>query len=303
MNSLQEDKKIRELVSKIGVDFSTLSHATGQSKRDVFGWWNQPGIKILSPRHIENFAHYLSLTPEQIVSDQFDLNELRKKIILGPKIENEVYHLDAYSKVRTTAHIIKFLCFRFGQSKADQLLRHMGVHPCIYTLLDNKISIEFFTDLLSKIASLGLTEDEINHLSCYMFLTIEGTALGEKFSQAQNYFECYEIVNSSYDQFDHNFHYKMDLDQDGFKFYAYPGELLQKKIMERKINCTRLVFYRKTMLGWFPYLSGLAPLSVQLTKSIAFGDPFCLIEGSFPQQKKTSKPQKNKLRLLPDTNS
>ncbi|MGE0763538.1 MAG: hypothetical protein AB7N80_09705 [Bdellovibrionales bacterium] len=288
------EEQLRVFVVQSGIDFRTLGMAIGESTRFVMQWWNKHGEIWLSDRHIGNLSAFLDVTPEQLLTQQIPVEELRTRFIEGPTRIEERYFVNAFSKVRTTAHIVRYLSLRFGRANVDNLLRQMGVHPCIYSSLDNKINIDFFIQLLEKVKSLGLAPQEISQLGCYMFLGVSGTELGSQFAQARNYAESYQVLNSNFHNFDRNFIYDVHLDDEGFEMTIHPGEVLQKKIQDENTDCAMLALYRKYMMCWFPYLSGLPPVSGNLVKSLAYGDDHCVLRAKFPtpqdRPRKATKP-------------
>ncbi len=278
------ENQIRQFINHSGLGFEKLGQALSESPKFVLRWWNRPDELRLSDRHLANFATYLNTDLDTILQGKDSLEKLRLNFIEGPRHLNENYFEKAFSHVRTTAHIVRYLSIRFGRSKVDEALRNMGVHPCIYFDLNNKISIDYFVDLLEVAERMGLTPTEIRHLSSFMFLAMKDTELGLEFASARDYLECYDVLNRNFHNFDENFIYEMDLREDGFSLKIRPGEALERKIRNNLIDCTNLAIYRKIMVCWFPYLSGLAPLFGSLNKSLAFGDPFCVIEAKFPSK-------------------
>lgn len=276
------EERIRIFVIRSGIDFGHLSQALGESLRFVMQWWNRPHELRLTDRHFANLAAFLDLPLEALLNDDLPIENLRQRFIEGPIHVNERYFVDAFSNVRTTAHIARYLSIRFGRARVDQVLRQMGVHPCVYSNLDNKINIDYFVDLLEAAKRMGLGQNEIHHLSSYMFLTMKNTEIGRQFAEASNYLECYGVLNRNFKNFDHNFIYDMSLHENGFTLAIRPGEVLARKIHDHEIDCTNLAIYRKIMACWFPYLSGLPPLLGKLNRSLAFGDDLCVIEAHFP---------------------
>jgi hypothetical protein len=276
------ESRVRHFVYQSGIDFNRLGNALGETAKFVFRWWNRPHEQRLSSRHLANLSAYLGLSIEQLLDSNLAIEQLRQLFIDGPSNINERYFKDAYSNVRTTAHIVRYLSIRFGRARVDALLREMGVHPCIYASHDNKINIDFFLDLLEQARRIGLRDEEIHQLGCYMFLGVANTPLGQQFAAADNYIDSYQVLNRNFDNFDQNFIYKVELFDDGFEMRIEPGDVLAKKIYDGQSDCSTLALYRKYMMCWFPYLSGLSPLSGHLIKSMAYGDPHCVLRAYFP---------------------
>lgn len=117
-----------------------------------------------------------------------------------------------------------------------------------------------FCGPVRAIAAAGLTQCEIDSLSGMLFLGIEGTPVGNEFSKASNYFECYRVLSEQITQFDNNFEYTFDLEKTHclirakFLFDKHSHEpWTLKKIL-------RLERYRHLLSGWYPFLSNLPPV-------------------------------------------
>lgn len=274
--------KIRNFVAKSGIDFRILADALGESVKFVMHWWNQPDSFWLSDRQLNNLAAFLDMTLDQMITSELPIEELRKRFIAGPLAIEERYFKNAFSHARTTAHIVRYLAIRYGRNKVDALLRQMGVHPCLHASLDNKISIDFFIELLDHAKLLGLSKEEVHQLGCYMFLGVSGTKIGAQFASANNYADCFNILDQNFHNFDQNFIYKLTLSDKDFEMVIRPGEMLAKKIKDGDVDCSTLALYRRHMVCWFPYLSNLPPISTRLVKSLAYGDNHCVLRAEFP---------------------
>ena len=93
------------------------------------------------------------------------------------------------------------------------ILRKLNISPLFYSNLDNKISINYFVDLLEILFENGMNQNELDNLAGVLFLGLEGTVLGNKFKKAQSYFECYEVLAQNIQLFDSNFDYQFELDK------------------------------------------------------------------------------------------
>lgn len=288
MNQIDLNRKLKRFVVESGANFGRLSEAFGETQTNLWRWLNGSGAVHLGLRQLENLASYVGASPAELLVGPWNIDSWRKNLIEGPLYLNEKYFLEAFSRARSSAHIVRYLALRLGRSRADEILRGMGVHPCIYSALDNRLSLDFFVDLLMRIELEGVPEFEVTSLASYMFLGLQDTQLGDEFRRAKNYFECYEVLNRNFINFDENFSYELKLGPHGFLFRAMPADRLAKKIFEGQSRFKLLALYRHQMMGWFPYLSGLAPITTKMVKSLAYGDPFCEIKGEFPMENRPS---------------
>ncbi len=284
MNQIDLNGKLKRFVVESGANFGRLSEAFGETQANLWRWLNGSGAVHLGLRQLENLALYLGVSAEELMKETWPIESWRSKVIEGPLYINEKYLVDAHSKVRSSAHINRFLAMRFGRARADSLLRKLGVHPSIYSMLDNRLSIDFFVDLLKIACEFGLPKSEIANLGCYMFLGLKNTPLAAEFSKAKSYFESYEVLGRSASRFDENFEYDLKVEPEGFVLKASPADHVKQRLKDHLLEFALLAEYRRTMMGWFSYLSGLAPLQTQMPRSVAYGDSYCEIRGQFPAE-------------------
>lgn len=295
------DLKIKQFIQLSGLPLSQFAEIIGEKCPFALKWWNGFHRIQLSDRHIENFLFYFSSSAEEFFSYSFTelfIDRAREKFLKAPIQFNEKYFIEAESKVRTTAHIIKYLSYRYGRQKVDRILHSMHIHPSLFSNLDNKINIHFFLDLLQESKKLGLTDGEVHYLSTYLFLSLQNTNVGQIFNGASNHRECFDLLNQNWSHFDRNFEYQMELREDGFSLKMKPGDFLSQLMVDHKVDVKDLMFYRKNLACWFPYLAGLPPVSGTLKKSVAFGDVYCEIEAHFPELSQSKRPKRPQMQIV-----
>jgi hypothetical protein len=130
----------------------------------------------------------------------------------------------------------------------------------IYQDFNNKISINYFIDLLEVLAENGLDQSELDSLACVLFLSLEGTPLGEKLKWADDYHDCYQVLIENIDLFDSNFIYTFELTRRHVQIRAFLNFEKHEHINWTKVKIDRLLRYRQILAGWIPYLSKLPPI-------------------------------------------
>jgi hypothetical protein len=119
--------------------------------------------------------------------------------------------------------------------------------------------------LLDALAKTDLSQTEIDSLAGMLFLGIEGTALGDKFKQAQTYYQCYEVLAQNISLFDSNFEYKFELEKDQVLIrstFLFDKHFQEKWSLDKIFRLER---YRHLLSGWYPFLSKLPPVVPQHT--------------------------------------
>jgi hypothetical protein len=252
-----------QFIKDVGLPSNIAPHALSLKASDYMSWFSGHRPDIVSRPQIISLSQYLNINEDSILTGRYDKNLIRRKIFEGPEVLPEKYSENQFSYVRSSAHIIKYLTLTRGQHFSDGILRSLNISPLIYANNDNKISINYFVDLLDALAAANLNQTELDSLAGMLFLGLEGTALGEKFQKARNYYECYIVLAENIKLFDSNFEYVFELDTHQVLIhstFSFDKHFHEKWDLERMM---RLVRYRQILSGWYPYLSKLPPLVAQ----------------------------------------
>lgn len=266
---LLSSESVRYLIYDVGLPLNKAPEALGLSSTEFMKWWADRTSSQITLRNLEQLGQYLNISEEQILNKTYDKDYVRSLILEGHSFLPEKYANNKYSCLRSSAHIFKYIARTRGQHFADQLMRRMRVSPLIYSNLDNKISLNYFVDLLDVLSENGFSQQEIDSLASVVFLSIEGTQLGEMFKKANNYFDCYGVLSASAEKFDSNFIYDFDINNTGVVIRAYIDydKLGELNLSYEKIY--RLLRYRRFLMGWFPYLSNLPPVYPEQIDSLS----------------------------------
>ncbi len=271
------NSRVRSLVKSTGLPLKLFSDAAGWSATDSLDWWSNRGPN-LEYKHVQSLAQFLGVSPESLLHGSLDYQLIRKRIFFGPSCLPELYSENASSYVRTSAHIIEYLSMLKGRHFTDQVLQSLNIHPLFFDNLDNKINLNFYIDLFNRLSELGLNDQEISSLACYIFLSLRETEVGEKFKSAENHPEFYSLLADNAAAFESNFEYDFQIDSKKIRIIARPTEaslFLSKKSPE---EYKRLFLYRSKVFSWFPTLSALSPLALKTTKCILKGDDHTVYE-------------------------
>jgi hypothetical protein len=223
-------------------------------------WFTGRAPENVGKQNIISLSQFLNIDENSILTGTYDKMLIRRRLFEGPDVLPTKYSENQFSHVRSSAHIIKYLTLTRGQHFSDNVLRKLNISPLIYSNADNKISINYFIDLLDVLADADLNQIELDSLAGMLFLGLEGTPLGERFRKARNYYECYEVLAENIKLFDSNFEYTFELDANHVHIrstFSFDKHFHEKWNLEKMM---RLVRYRQILAGWYPYLSMLPPL-------------------------------------------
>lgn len=284
----QTELHLRQMVRATGIPIKTLAEAMGLKTSEALNWWSNQGQR-LSFKNIQILADYIGVSVDNLIARNYSFDLVRKRIFNGPASLPDVYSEQASSFVRSSAHIVEYLAMTYGRHFIDRLLMDLNVHPMVFEDLDNRINLNFFIDLLNHLSKVGVPEEEIDSLACYVFLGHEKTT-GSPFESATSYMESYAVLEKYITKLESNFAYKFELSPNRIRITAEPTEawlfLENKPVKEYE----RLIKYRKKVIGWFPILSNLPPIQLRTPKCILRGDDFTIYEATFdniPAGKKT----------------
>lgn len=251
---------LRKFILDVGMPLNLAPEALGMAPQDFMNWWAGFNNKLIQNRELALLGQYLNIDESEITDLRYDRNFIRTKFFAGRNSLPEKYSQNQFSYMRSSAHIIKYLRLTRGQHFSDTILRKLSVYPLIYDDLNNKISLNFFMDLLDVLTEMGMSQPELDNLACMLFLSLENTPLGEKFRQARNHYECYEVVANNVHLFDNNFVYDFELDRKQLRIQAFLHFDSHTHINWSDASLDRLMRYRQILVGCYAYLSKLRPL-------------------------------------------
>ncbi|OQW53404.1 MAG: hypothetical protein A4S09_07330 [Proteobacteria bacterium SG_bin7] len=257
---LLEGELVRKLIMDVGLPLNRAPDALGLTPKEFLRWWSNSSRVKLPRRAMTSLASFLKIDEKQIAEQNYSKENIRTTLFGGSYILPERYSVNRFSHLRSSAHIAKYISLTRGQHFCDKIMTSLGVPLLLYRDLEETISLNYFIDLLDILGKNGFSENELESLACLLFLGIENTDLGKKFSAARSYAECYDVLAKNIYSFDSNFIYASDLDTTRYILKAYlPYDRHYHFNIDHE-HVTRLFRYRQTLIGWFPYLARLVPI-------------------------------------------
>lgn len=257
---ISKSEKVRHFIKDVGLPLNQAPEALGVSASDFMSWWAGRNPKLVKMRQLIQLGQFFNIDENEIISGTYDKDFVRSVLFLGDSALPERYSQNQFSFLRSSAHIVKFLTMTRGQHFSDMIMRKLNISPIIYGDLNNKISLNYFTDLLEVLHQNGLTQSELDNLACVLFLSLGGTQLGEKFKKAKNYYECYEVLANNVHLFDSNFEYSFELDRTKLQITASLDFDKHSHVEWSYGRMERLLRYRQILIGWYSFLSKLPPI-------------------------------------------
>jgi hypothetical protein len=259
--STNESLRLRELIREIGIPLRCLQDIINMRPEDCLTWWSDEESPIKAgSKPFSRIMEMVGIDENMLFTGTYDCDLARRRLLGDFKSLPERYQENQNSFLRTSAHIIRYIILTRGQSFADQVLYCMSVSPLIYNDVNVKINLTYFADLLEILAKKGFTQEELDTLASVIFLSLQGTALGETFSTSENHSDVYKILAKNFDYFDSTFEYKSQF--VGKKYILKTILPLEDHsfLKNDPQKVMRLMRYRRILSAWFPYLAGMTPL-------------------------------------------
>ncbi len=280
--SLQRiDLTIKSFIKDTGLPLSKAAEAMSLSSGDFMKWWICPDRHLIRDRELLSLARFLNIYEGEIVEGNYDKDLVRTRIFNDVNILPEKYTINAFSYLRTSAHIPKYFAMARGQHFSDQLMRKLSVPPLIYKNVESKINLKYFMDLLEVAEFSGFSAVEIDSLAGMLFLGLGDTPLGQKLQIAKNHYDFYAILVPQIYLFDSNFEYHSELEGNMFRLTAYLDYDKMNPIKFTQTQLNRLLRYRKLLVAWLPYLAGLRPIMPQMKYKYDIGGVEAIYTMSF----------------------
>ncbi|MBS1970526.1 MAG: hypothetical protein JSU04_09465 [Bdellovibrionales bacterium] len=256
-----ESLRLRELIRELGLPLRRLQDVIAMKPEDCLTWWSDESSSIkFGSEPFTRLMQMVGIDENKLFMGNYDQALARRRLLGDFKSLPDRYQENQNSYLRTSAHIIRYIVLTRGQAFADQVLYSMSVSPLIYDDVSVKINLTYFADLLETLAQKGFTQEELDTLASVIFLSLQGTALGETFSVSENHFDVYKTLAKNFDYFDTNFDYKSQF--VGKKYILKTTLPLDEHSFLKgdKEKVIRLMRYRRILSAWFPYLAGMTPL-------------------------------------------
>lgn len=272
----QRERKIRDSILQKRLPLRAVAHAGNISSIDFFEWWTQRAHLPQTTNHDEIFklleiVTAYSQNPEKCKNNQSSL-PLITTTHSPPTALPAKYSNTPLSYVSTSRHILEVIELQFGHTTYQNVLFSLGVTKEYFLNIENKINLKFFEDLLHEYSKLCLGKPNYNLLSRSLFLTVEGSALSQKFCSAKSYREAYEQIEASIPHFDQNFEYKFQIGHLGAEIIAKPSEQLAESVKNMHYGSDELYKYRAMLFGNMVTLCDLSPLQIEVARCISSGD-------------------------------
>lgn len=176
---------------------------------------------------IESLADELEITPEAIMTGDIDFSVVAKRRVGLATALPERFAKSAYSKVRTSSHLLDYIEMHLGWRARSQVLRRFQLNDSIFADLDYEINVLFISELCERLHREGMPLESFYEMGKLSVISNLNGSLSTLFSKEPGpkslYERCFNELISKY--YDRNFDYRLaSLGDDRCVVFAKPRE-------------------------------------------------------------------------------
>lgn len=274
---------LRRLTLEHGVPLRKLAEKLDISYAECLDWWSDRSLTLPLSK-IRNLVWTAGATDDDLVYGRISKSTVDTAIMDYPERINPKYLRYALSYTMSSKHIVEFMDLRYGSFITKGILFKLGVHPDYFRSTQNRISIEFFEDLLKEFIALGNSFDDIRILSKCMFLTTEEDPNGRRlFRKCSRYRDAFQVIAESTASFDENFTYKFEIYSNKVRITSKPTERLVEATKNPRYGSKELYHYRSKVFGDMVSLCGLPALEMSVARCIQNGHDSSVYEADYSE--------------------
>lgn len=164
-----------------------------------------------SAQAILQLAEHLNLNFESILRGEIDYGILAARRKGNDLILPEKYTVGAFSKLRTSSHLLGYLESFYGWRSRVRVLRHFQISEATLQTPDSNISIRFLTDLCDWLIKNQYPKELIFNMGKYSVVSNFHSPLGDQFRKCSSTKEMYENLFSDLAKryYDRNHRYRL----------------------------------------------------------------------------------------------
>ena len=220
----------------------------------------------------------LGLDPETLAYGKFDRPSLREaaNLALSQRLP-ERYSLGAFSRRRTSLHLLKFTDDHFGSRATFSLLKKLQVRRDFFNSPDDFINIQFLADACNHLKSLGLPEERFHWIGMRSAVVNQNSLLAEELRKAKTVTDALDLqINHLVHFYDRNYRYWVKhLSSNACIFACVEQEEVQEAMSTRRIGSKLTCLTRVGVSSAITTLLKLPFAPVKKLSCVHEGDSCC----------------------------
>lgn len=160
---------------------------------------------------ITKFANYFGISLNDLLFKNIDAYIVKRKFYNGDVCLPERYNYGKLSKAFSLKTWIDFLTIKFGRSFCENLFLDLGVKVDYFENIDNKININFVSDLVMKLQKMGFNTHDFKVVGRNTYFSTRNTHLGDYLATHTNQEDLMDDLCTNLSHlWDENFDYKLN---------------------------------------------------------------------------------------------
>jgi len=224
-----------------------------------------------------------NLDPRNFVAGNVDWDTLVRRLSGHSDAIPERYNVAAFSRRRTSNHVLSYLDRNLGSDYVSDLLNRFDLTERVFSDPDAYINLQFLTDLCDHLTKLGLQSNQFKAIG------YESARINKNLGFSQHILESLKIkdvyaflVDNLMGYFDRNYKYRVvRLTETSCIVEAEQNQDVADALGKKAIGSTATCQIKAGVGASFPMSLGLPVADVRETKCVHRGDPICTFEFNF----------------------
>ena len=184
-----------------------IASELGLAVEDFFE--QRQNLSDLPASSILNLSAMLGTDPEALAYGTIDRKKLRASANLARSQHlPERYATGAFSRRRTSLHLLKFSDAHFGTRATHSLLKKLEVRREIFDSADEFINLQFLVDACEHLKSIGLPEERFFQIGTHSAAVNKNSPLAHQLRKEKSVKDAFDLqINHLVDFYDLNYQY------------------------------------------------------------------------------------------------
>ncbi len=239
----------------------------------------------LSAKSIMNFTLQLEIDPLKLIEGTIDIMALVQRRYSDRAYIPERYQVAAFSRRRTSIHILDYLNKRIGPKYVDSILWKFDLDRAAFTNPDLTINIRFLTDLCSHLHQHGASYDTFYQMGVNSTSVNKDSPFAILMRGSRSVLDAYDLqINHLSHFYDQNYNYRILFgDSTSVVIESTQRENVLNLLQTPSFGSTYVCTARSGVMAAMAGLMGLPVAHSQETHCIHRGDSACRYHVNFEE--------------------
>jgi hypothetical protein len=237
------------------------------------------------------------LDPKNFIAGKTDWAALTRRIQGNPATLPERYEVGAFSRRRTSMHVLSYLRRTKGENYVYDLLRKFDLTEAAFEDPNQFININLLTDLADFLVTKGASADDLYDMGAESVKINKNIGFSKSILESLKIKDAYQFqINHLMGYFDRNYRYRVGKLKDDFcTLETFQNPDVTDALKVKWHGSTNVCSLRKGVIGSFPQFFNLPSARVVETHCVHRGDESCTFAIHFEHAHQV---QKRQLRVV-----